>query len=260
MTTQLLPAGWVIVSSIVCEYFQEVTRSGSRCCRHSYASLVRQLKSAESAHKHKLSGSLAPESKAPTVHVIRALSTWLIIRRLSCASFWQNLRYVYSEQSHHLQCLCFGKTLFHKNRTWIYQANWSQHTLRGSTSFSAFSIRASWSCFSKFSEVFPGAGFMEGLWLSFATISHVHLPFQVLKATIPCPRREQIQGATHDIADLCQIVCRSHELILEHCMKNISASHSYISFRSRDLTLLFHKRWQFDMAPRNLHPACQGMR
>ena len=43
------------------------------------------------------------------------------------------------------------------------------------------------------------------------------------------------------------------------CMVSKNASHSYISFRSRDLAFLFHRRRQFDMAPRDLHPACQGM-
>ena len=48
--------------------------------------------------------------------------------------------------------------------------------------------------------------------------------FQILCPTriflsIPCPGRIQIQGATHNIAELCQLVCQSHELILEHVWK-----------------------------------------
>ena len=35
--------------------------------------------------------------------------------------------------------------------------------------------------------------------------------------------------------------------------------HSQFPFQSRDLACLSHKRRQFDMAPRGLHPACQGM-
>ena len=67
--------------------------------------------------------------------------------------------------------------------------------------------------------------------------------------TMPCPGRGPNSGATHDIAKLCQAVCRLHELIRE----NQFVIHS---FRSRDLAHLFYKHG-FNMAPRDLHAACR---
>ena len=73
---------------------------------------------------------------------------------------------------------------------------------------------------------------------------------------IPCPGRVQIQG---HIAKLCQVVCRLHELIQEHVWKVRRLSIlDFISgiVISRVRSVLFDN---FDMAPRDLHPACQSM-
>ena len=41
-------------------------------------------------------------------------------------------------------------------------------------------------------------------------------------------------------------------------MENCNFIHSQCPFQSRDLVCLFYNH-RFDITPRNLHPACQGM-
>ena len=75
----------------------------------------------------------------------------------------------------------------------------------------------------------------------------------------PMPWQGPNSGASHDVANLCQAVCRLHELIREHVGEIRRAFHSKIHFRSRDIAPSFYICRQSDMALRNVRPACQGM-
>ena len=87
----------------------------------------------------------------------------------------------------------------------------------------------------------------------------IHLCTQQDKS-YPMPWQGAYSGASHhDIAKPCRIVCRLHELIREQVWKIRRPFHSNIYFRSRDLARSFYIRRQFEMAPRNVRPACQGM-
>ena len=84
------------------------------------------------------------------------------------------------------------------------------------------------------------------------------IPYRGNGCVIPCPGRVQFQKGTHDIVELCLTVCRLYEWIEEHVWKIRMLFILHILSQVVISHICF-TNFDFDMAPRHLHPACQSM-